>query len=555
MKRVLLVLAAMAIFAVGCQPDNGGEDVGVEDDNTLTLTLGQTTRTLLGTGGENGVYPTCWSIGDQVVVNGVLSDKVSADEHNMHTAEFSFPESSIVAPYSVTYPYCSFTSSEKTYVEFPAVQTYVNGTIAQNCAPMCGYAENGKKITLQHLSAILHFPVKAKGRSVNLKEVVVTSTSGAMLSGVFAVDCRNATISATNSCTSKTTCTFPTNYTLLAAEISDLYMVVPAGEIGDCTIEFVEASGEKMTATWSPSEALPRGVVQEFKTIFYDKGLPCELELRDVSVPTFKKYASADEVKIISFNVRTALTESNHPGITWDSRKEACVALLKDHMPTLIGVQEAKYAYHWTYLKEQLAEEYSGFGVNRDDGKESGNGETMGILYNKRVVEKLDGGTFWLSETPDEPSKGFGANYCRCATWGLFKHKATGKKFCYINTHIDHQVEAAKIEGMKVVSRFFQKYRKDHLLFLTADFNMTSDHEAIDVVESYLYNTREVAPVALTDYNTTYNGYTDSKHSIIDHIYCSNYLKVVEYHTINEQYNDVIFVSDHYPIYAIVKLK
>ena len=57
------------------------------------------------------------------------------------------------------------------------------------------------------------------------------------------------------------------------------------------------------------------------------------------------------------------------------------------------------------------------------------------------------------------------------------------------------------------------------------------------------------------DFNTTYNGYKSNKDSIIDHIYCSKGVKVVEYHTIKERYNGIKYVSDHYPIYAIVKLK
>ena len=60
-----------------------------------------------------------------------------------------------------------------------------------------------------------------------------------------------------------------------------------------------------------------------------------------------------------------------------------------------------------------------------------------------------------------------------------------------------------------------------------------------------LYNLQVIA---------TYNGYITTKDVVIDHIYCSNYLEVVEYHTINENYG-VPFVSDHYPIYAIIKLK
>ena len=554
MKKLIPLLAFALVFVVGCKTEPTNDVVSDEGGVVLSISLESATRTSISANGDNGVYQACWSIGDQVVVNGVLSDKVSADNHNKPVVEFAFPEGGISAPYSVTYPYCSLTSAEKTYVEFPVVQTYVKGTISPNSAPMCGYAEEGDNIGLNHLAAVLRIPVRAASEKAALKEVVVTSTSGNKLSGIFAVDCKNTTISATGSSKSSLTYTLPENFSLLGVEITDLFVVVPAGEIGDCTIEFVERSGDKMTTTWSPSEALSRGVVYEFKTIHYEKGATCELEVRDLSVLEFKKYASADEMKVMSFNVRTTLEESN-PENSWDNRKEACVELIKDHMPTILGVQEAKYAHHWTYLKQQLAADYDGYGVSRDTGKESGNGETMGILYNRRIIEMIEGGTFWLSETPNTPSKGFGANYSRCATWGVFKHKSSGKKFCYINTHIDHQSELAQVEGMKLISNFFEKYKKDYPLFITADFNMSSDNVAFDPIESYMYNTRDVAPEELTDYNTTYNGYITTKNVVIDHIYCSNYLKVVEYHTINEQYGGVNFVSDHYPIYSIIKIE
>lgn len=553
MKKIFLLLATIA-FAIGCQPSTPSEGPTVTDNTVkLAISLEQTTRTSLGAGDTSCIYPTYWSIGDEVVVNGVLSDKVAAYEHNKPTATFTFADSNISAPYSATYPYCALTSAEKIYVEFPAMQSYTKGSISPEHAPMCGYAEEGNEITLQHLSAILHLSVKASTEIVGLKEVVVTSTSGAKLAGVFKVDCQNATISATGSCKNSLTYTFPTNFKLLTAEICDIFIVVPAGEIGDCTIEFVPTSGEKMTATWSPSEALARGVVQEFDTIFYEEGASCELALRDISVQTFKKYAADDELKIMSFNVRTK-TDGDTEHKAWDNRKDACVALIKDHMPSVIGFQEADYTSQWTYIKNQLTKDYAGYGLNRDNGQVSGSGETMGILYNKSTVERLEGGTFWLSETPNIPSKGFGANYCRSATWGLFRHKPSGIKFYYINTHLDHQVAEAQIEGMKLISNHFDEYRESHPVFLTGDLNIKADNVALDVIESYMNNAREAAPEGLTDFNTTFNGYVTNKNSIIDHIYCSNYLKVVEYHTINEDYG-VPFVSDHYPIYAIIKLQ
>ena len=44
----------------------------------------------------------------------------------------------------------------------------------------------------------------------------------------------------------------------------------------------------------------------------------------------YQKYANENEIKIMSFNVRTKT--SNDTGVNhWDQRKEACVALVKDH--------------------------------------------------------------------------------------------------------------------------------------------------------------------------------------------------------------------------------
>ena len=105
-----------------------------------------------------------------------------------------------------------------------------------------------------------------------------------------------------------------------------------------------------------------------------------------------------------------------------------------------------------------------------------------------------------------------------------------------------------------MISKHFEEYKGVYPLFLTGDLNIKADNVALDVIESYMNNARYAAPSSYTDFDNTYNGWKAAGKSIIDHIYCSNNLKVVEYHTVNDDY-DVPFVSDHYPIYAIVKLK
>lgn len=555
MKRLLTLL--VLFFTIGCQTDTTTDVASIEECGEFTLSVALApTRISLGNKVGN-TYSAYWNEGDRLVANAIESEEAAINTDDRSKATFKFSDGvSLSYPLNITYPYCTATTVEQPMVEFPANQNYVEGSFEVGSAPMCGYAtSNNNSITLNHLATILHFPIKAKSEGVVLDRVVITSQN--KIAGAFKVNCQNATISATDDCENVVTYLLPTNFTLSTTTPSHLFIALPAVEIGTCEIEFVESSGSKMTATWSPSKSLSKGVVHEFNTITYQQkstiSLPPMRTEEGELIFSFKKYAGSDEIKIMSFNVRTKTSETD-PANNWDNRKAACVELIKDQRPSVIGFQEAQYTLQWSYLKEQLASIYDGYGVNRDTGDESGKGEVMGILYDKNTVEKIDGGTFWLSETPNTPSKGFGANYSRNATWGLFKHIPSGKTFYYINTHLDHQVANAQIEGMKLISQHFEKYKESYPVFLTGDLNITAANVALDPIESYMYNARYAAPSSYSDFKNTYNGWKVGGKGIIDHIYCSNNLRVVEYHTIDDDYG-VPFVSDHYPIYAIVKLK
>ena len=268
----------------------------------------------------------------------------------------------------------------------------------------------------------------------------------------------------------------------------------------------------------------------------------------------FQRYED-NQVKIMSFNIKVDNTDDQVTVNGWGLRKEACAQMIMDQYPTVIGLQEATFENQWSWLKERLKDYYGGFGVNRDTGAESGKGEVMGILYNKNQVEKLSGGTFWLSETPDKVSKGWGADYNRTATWGLFRHKKTGVQFCYINTHLDHQVQEARMKGMQLIAERFSRMNPDgHIQILTGDFNMPVGNEAFYHISPTMKNTRTSAPADRTDEQTTYNNWKTTTSSIIDHIYVSNRVEVLEYSTIYQRYGGLQFLSDHYPVCALISL-
>ena len=153
-----------------------------------------------------------------------------------------------------------------------------------------------------------------------------------------------------------------------------------------------------------------------------------------------------NSIKVISYNVRCSGGDGeNH----WDKRKHASLNMINDEKPTIFGLQEAN-PDQMQYLVENLPQ-YGYIGVGREDGVASG--EHMAIFYLKEEVELLDGGTFWLSETPDTPSKGWDAACKRTCTWTKLKMKKTGTEFAYLNTHLDHVGKVAQREGLALIVR------------------------------------------------------------------------------------------------------
>ena len=284
MKRFFYTIVALATIFISCQTDNG-LDITPTSATSITVSLEQT-RTSLGTK-NNGVYPVYWSDGDRIVVNGVLSEVAEIDNENRASANFKI-NSTLSYPYSVVYPYSTSTTAEKPIVEFTAEQNYTENGIASGYAPMCGYAvSNASTISISHLSTILKLPVKGSVDGVVLQKIIITSTSGAKLAGEFEVDCEEAKVTATDKAQSSLTYLLPSNLALSTSEVTPFFITLPAVNVGNCTVEFIESSGKKMVATWSPSKPLDSGVVREFKEIEYKSQSGIALEMLPVEEAEF----------------------------------------------------------------------------------------------------------------------------------------------------------------------------------------------------------------------------------------------------------------------------
>lgn len=259
-----------------------------------------------------------------------------------------------------------------------------------------------------------------------------------------------------------------------------------------------------------------------------------------------KKKNVPEELKVMSYNIR--LGKGKDGTNSWPMRCPATLDMLKDQKPDVFGVQEA-LDYQIAFI-EEFGEDYKCVGVGREDGKKEG--EHMSIFWNRKTVKMLRWGTFWLSETPEQPSMGWDAACFRTATWALMKDRKTGKKFYFVNTHLDHKGAQAQKNGLQlIVDRISDINPEGYPMVLTGDFNIKPGNAALKELEKRMSSARDIAEK--TDNRNTFNNWGKAKSDmIIDYIYLSGFSSCPEYQVVTKKYADKPFISDHYPIFARV---
>lgn len=259
-----------------------------------------------------------------------------------------------------------------------------------------------------------------------------------------------------------------------------------------------------------------------------------------------KQHEESLIIKVMSYNIRLGSGQDGNN--SWEFRRPATIEMIKDQAPDIFGVQEA-LSYQLDFINDNC-KKYASVGCGREDGISEG--EHMSIYWNRKSVKMLKWGTFWLSETPEIPSKGWDARCKRTATWALMLDRKSGKRFYFVNTHLDHRGKEAQKKGLKlIVDRIDVINPEGYPMVLTGDFNINPDNPALTDLDSLMQSTRKVAEK--TDAHNTFNGWSDVPNGrIIDYIYFKGFKKCLEYQTVKKQYLDIPFVSDHYPITALL---
>lgn len=246
-----------------------------------------------------------------------------------------------------------------------------------------------------------------------------------------------------------------------------------------------------------------------------------------------------DTIRIISYNIRLSGVDDGTN--SWQYRKQATLNMIAEEQPTLFGLQEAT-PEQMAFLVENLPQ-YGHIGVGREDGV--ADGEHMSIFYLLDEVELLDGGTFWLSETPDTPSIGWDAACKRTCTWTKLRMRSSGKEFAYLNTHLDHVGKEAQREGLALmVERCREIVPEGMTAFVTADFNTDTEDPIFEPLKADMMDAREVAPT--TDPRTTYNGW-GAADTRLDHIFLRG-AEAQTFSVLRDKDYGAPYISDHYPV-------
>ncbi|PZX51881.1 endonuclease/exonuclease/phosphatase family metal-dependent hydrolase [Algoriphagus ratkowskyi] len=260
-------------------------------------------------------------------------------------------------------------------------------------------------------------------------------------------------------------------------------------------------------------------------------------------------HSSAQTHNFATFNIRYA--NQNDVGNLWADRLSHVSSLIQFHQIELFGVQEALHN-QLTDLSTELGYKY--IGVGRDDGTEKG--EYAAILYNPKKFEILDQGTFWLSPTPEKPSKGWDAALNRVCTWGKFKDES-GKSFFVFNIHYDHIGQQAREESSKLVMAQVAKINKENApAILMGDFNVKPDNAAYTTITSDpdWKDARLISEIPAYGPAGTFTGFDWERmpEGIIDHVFVKGDIKVIRHGILTDNYGKK-YPSDHFPVLVEVE--
>lgn len=267
---------------------------------------------------------------------------------------------------------------------------------------------------------------------------------------------------------------------------------------------------------------------------------------------------SLEMLKIMSFNILCEDKSSNEHD--WHLRKKYIASIVRFHKLDVIGFQEP-FMSQVLDLK-QLLFEFDWCGVGADDGKNKG--FINAIFYKKSRFDLLESSSFFLSDTPDKPSKGWDSSFNRTVTWAKFYDKKTKKTFFFFNTHFDYYGEEARNNSAMLIRKKISEIANDYPFVVTGDFNLfptLGGDDTYKLLTSKVKNTKSLIDAQKSTFfphhgpTGTWSGFKEAGQPGIkpDYIFVGKNVKVINHGVLADTF-DGNFPSDHLPVIAEINI-
>ena len=371
---------------------------------------------------------------------------------------------------------------------------------------------------------------------------------------------------------------------LLFLLVVTLLFAVACGNTAPSTTTNSTTTAPVSSSTTTPitTATITTGTTTTTATVTTAETTTLQVSATTPPVTTQTPKPEAAPVKLMTFNLR--YDTKSHECLALNVRGPHLLEIIKKYTPDSISFNDATHDW-MNYLRPEMAKiGYSSVGVGRDWGKTgsdlSGNGnEHTPIFYLTEKYELLESHTFWLSDSPESKGSSSWDPACkRICTYAVLKNKETGSIYAHFGTHLDHQSEEARQNGLIVIESYIrtvlEKYGEIGIV-LSGDFNTSNTSTTYKMTTSFMDDSYAIAKKKLVIGATT-NGYTNpaewettyagtntptvnTQKSPIDYIFLGKNTSSVSLYTILNDlftftYNGKTWtdhpVSDHYGVYC-----
>lgn len=473
LKSVFL-LAVIGGLTAGCSV----ETVPAQPEETTTAAYFELcashadvqTKTSLGT--EDQYFNVLWSKGDQISINGVLSNAVAEEDHGKTNVRFRV-NGNLVAPYTVLYPGTTSTN----VITLPATQNYVADNY--DSAAYAAYGKvtqmDGENTTvLNNFCGLVRFALNG---SATLTKIEVNALGGEKLHGSFTLASEfDGTF--TGGTAGSLTYNFGEGLTLSETD-TYVYIALPAQTYtAGVEAKVYQADGAFMRLKfWGDGEDLLGSELRTFASKTYAAGRTENLVgIGDLvaedggmpSVPVTVKVALFNTMRFDKdYRPSTAITTTDNSkaytrpadAISSDNQamREAFGKVIYNTQADIIGFNEVEETMNETSDANSIENLANAQGCNytykffssseagwfdKILGNEGDLSFANGFAYNADVLELNDSdcGRAWYNNSGttnySTSSDSNSGNPNRTYIWAKFTHKASGKQFYFFVTQL-----------------------------------------------------------------------------------------------------------------------